>query len=107
MWLIGNIHSLGEIFYIASDKSLTWNQIYQNIANVLGVESKAWHISSEFLNESSPNYDFFEGLVVNKVNSVVFDNIKVKRIVPCICVTKRFDEGVKETIDFLLKYKEY
>ena len=105
--LIGNIHALGEIFHITSDESLTWNQIYQSIANALGVELKACHVSSEFLHEVGPSYDFLGGLVGDKSNSVVFDNSKVKRAVPGFCATKRFDEGVKETIDFLLKHKEY
>ena len=105
--LIGNIHALGEIFHITSDESLTWNQIYQSIANALGVELKACHVSSEFLHEVGPSYDFLGGLVGDKANSVVFDNSKVKRAVPGFYATKRFDEGVKETIDFLLKHKEY
>jgi hypothetical protein len=37
----------------------------------------------------------------------VFDNSKVKRAVPGFWATKRFEKGVKETIDFLLKHKEY
>jgi len=105
--LIGNIHALGEIFHITSDESLTWNQIYQSIANALGVELKACHVSSEFLHEVGPSYDFLGGLVGDKANSVVFDNSKVKRAVQGFCATKRFDEGVKDTIDFLLKHKEY
>ena len=105
--LIGNIHALGEIFHITSDESLTWNQIYQSIANALGVELKACHVSSEFLHEVGPSYDFLGGLVGDKANSVVFDNSKVKRAVPGFCAIKRFDEGVKETIDFILKHKEY
>jgi nucleoside-diphosphate-sugar epimerase len=105
--LLGNVHALGETFHITSDESLTWNQIYQSIANALGVELKACHVSSEFLHAVGPQYDFLGSLVGDKANSVVFDNSKVKRAVPGFVATKRFDQGVKETIDFILKNKEY
>ena len=105
--LLGNSHALGETFHITSDESLTWNQIYQCIANALGVELKAVHVSSEFLHEVGPEYDFLGSLVGDKANSVVFDNTKVKRAVPGFCATKNFDEGIKETIDFVLNHKEY
>ena len=104
--LLGNSHALGETFHITSDESLTWNQIYQCIANALGVELKAVHVSSEFLHEVGPEYDFLGSLVGDKANSVVFDNTKVKRAVPGFCATKNFDEGIKETIDFVLNHKE-
>ena len=105
--LLGNSHALGETFHITSDESLTWNQIYQSIANALGVELKACHVSSEFLHEVGPQYDFLGSLVGDKANSVVFDNSKVKRAVPGFVATKNFDQGVKETIDFILSHKEY
>ena len=36
--LMGNPHALGNAFQITSDETLTWDQIYQTIADVLGVE---------------------------------------------------------------------
>ena len=47
--LVGNIHAIGEAVQITSDESLTWNQIYQIIADALGVKLNALHVSSEFL----------------------------------------------------------
>ena len=105
--LLGNSHALGEIFHITSDESLTWNQIYQSIANALGVELKAVHVSSEFLNEVGPQYNFLGSLIGDKSNSVVFDNSKVKKAVPDFCANKNFDQGIKETIDYILKHPEY
>ena len=104
--LLGNIHAIGETFHITSDESLTWNQIYQSIANALGVELKACHVSSEFLHEVGPEYDFLGSLVGDKSNSVVFDNSKVKKAVPEFCATKRFDQGIKETLDYVLSHPE-
>ena len=45
-------------------------------------------------------------LVGDKSNSVVFDNTNLKRAVPGFCATVRFDQGVKETIDYVLSHEE-
>lgn len=104
--LLCNCHSIGEIFHITSDESLSWNQIYEAIASALGVQLKAVHISSEFLHAVGKDYDFEGSLIGDKANSVVFDNTKVKRAVPGFVATKRFEEGVKETIDYILAHPE-
>jgi len=97
--LAGNIHAIGEAVHITSDESVTWNQIYQIIADALGVELKAVHIASEFLDEcSGGRYDFKGSLMGDKSNSVVFDNTKIKRLVPEFCAKVRVDEGIKKTI---------
>ena len=103
--LIGNIHALGEAVHITSDETLTWDQIYQCLARALNVPLKAVHVSSEFLATVS-NYDFTGGLLGDKAVSVVFDNTKLKRLVPGFVATKRFDEGIKETIDYILNHEE-
>ena len=36
--LMGNRQAIGEAFQITSDETLTWNQIYQTIADALGVK---------------------------------------------------------------------
>jgi nucleoside-diphosphate-sugar epimerase len=103
--LIGNIHALGEAVQITSDETLTWNQIYQCIARALDIPLKAVHVSSEFLAAAGP-YDFVGGLLGDKAESVVFDNRKLKRLVPDFVATKRFDQGIKETVDYVLAHPE-
>src|SRR5208283_5608851 len=46
--LLGNPQAIGHAFHITSDEVLTWNQIYQTIAEALGVEAKMVHIPSDF-----------------------------------------------------------
>ena len=105
--LMGNIHAIGEVVHITSDESLTWNQIYQIIADALSIELKAVHISSEFLTaRSKDKYDFEGGLIGDKANSVVFDNTKIKRLAPGFCAKVRADEGIRMTIMNVLAYKE-
>jgi len=103
--LIGNIHAQGEAVHITSDETLTWNQIYQCIASALNKPLKAVHVSSEFL-AATGDFDFYGGLLGDKANSVVFDNSKLKRLVPGFVAGKRFDEGIKETVNYILTHPE-
>ena len=105
--LMGNIHAIGEAVHITSDESVTWNQIYQIIADTLNVELKAAHISSCFLDAcSGGRYDFKGSLLGDKANSVVFDNTKLKRLAPDFQAKVRLDEGIKMTIANILKHPE-
>lgn len=103
--LMGNPHAIGEAFQITNDETLTWNQIYQAIADALGVELKAYHVSSEFLAAVS-DYDFTGSLIGDKANCVVFDNSKLKRAVPDFHPTVRFEEGIRDTIANILAHPE-
>ena len=106
--LMGNSHAYGEAFQITGDETLTWNQIYQTIADALGVELNAYHISSEYLSEVGDKFGFdFEGsLVGDKAVSVVFDNSKLKRIAPEMKTYIPFSEGVRITLDYVLSHEE-
>ena len=103
--LIGNIHAIGEAYHITSDESVTWNQIYQSLANALGVEYKPYYVPSDFLHAVS-DYDFRGGLIGDKSNSVVFDNSKLKRAVPDFVATIRHDVGVKKAVEYVLSHPE-
>lgn len=103
--LMGNVHAIGEIFHITSDESLTWNQIYECIANALGVSLKPYHVASEFLAIPGKN-DYLGSLVGDKGNSVVFDNSKLKSVVPNFRATVPFAEGIKDTISHILQHPE-
>lgn len=105
--LMGNIHAIGESVQITSDETLTWNQIYLAIADALGVELRACYVSSEFLAACSPaEWDLRGGLLGDKSNSVVFDNAKLKRLVPDYTATVRFDQGVRMAVDYVLAHPE-
>lgn len=103
--LIGNIHAIGESYHITSDESVTWNQIYAIIADALGVELKACHIPSDFLVAVS-DYDFEGSLIGDKANTVVFDNSKIKRAVPGFTAAVRADQGIRQTVAYLLQHPE-
>jgi len=104
--LMGNIHAIGESVHITSDETVTWNQIYEVIADALGVRLRAVHVASDFLAACSP-FDLQGGLLGDKANSVVFDNSKIKRLVPEFVATTRLDQGIRQTIDNILAHPEY
>lgn len=105
--LLGNPKAIGEAFQIMSDEQLTWNQIYQSVANALGVTFKPYYVSSEFLVTVSPQaYDFTGNLLGDKSVTVVFDCTKLKRAVPGFCATTRFDEGVRRCVAYLQRHPE-
>lgn len=105
--LLGNPHAIGEVFQIMSDESLTWNQIYQTVADALGVEYKPYYVSSEFLAAVAPSeYDLEGNLTGDKAVTVVFDCSKLKRAVPGFQATTRFDEGVRRCVNYILAHPE-
>jgi nucleoside-diphosphate-sugar epimerase len=99
--LMGNIHAIGEAVQITSDESVTWNQIYALIADALGVPLHAIHVASEFLDAVSDE-DYRGSLLGDKANTVVFDNAKLKRLVPGFVATTRLDQGIKEVVAHIL-----
>ena len=103
--LMGNPHALGNAFHITSDEVLTWNQIYQALADALGVPLKAYHVASEFLDAVGP-YDYAGGLLGDKANTVLFDNAKLKRAVPGFQATVRYEQGIRQTVANILTHPE-
>ena len=104
--LMGNPHAIGEAFQITSDESLSWNQIYETIAEALGVTLKPYHIASEFLTAVGEGYDYEGSLIGDKAVSVVFDNSKLKRAVPEYHPVVSFSEGVRIALSYILSHKE-
>lgn len=49
---------------------------------------------------------FFRSLIGDKSVSVVFDNSKLKRAVPDMQTTVRFDQGVRIALDYIMAHPE-
>lgn len=106
--LLDNAQSIGETFQIMSDETLSWNQIYENIAHALGVPFRPYYVSSSFLAAVAPReYDLLGNLLGDKAVSVVFDCAKLKRFVPGFHATVPFHEGVRRSVSFLLSHPEF
>lgn len=102
--LMGNVHAIGEAVHITSDESLTWSQIYRIVGSALGVEPMLYSVSSDFIAACDPSAR--GSLIGDKANSVVFDNAKIKRLVPGFTCPVRFDQGVRMCLDHILSHPE-
>jgi nucleoside-diphosphate-sugar epimerase len=94
--LFGNPDAVGEAFHITSDEVLSWNQIYIQTYEALGVQPNILHIPSDLL--AAWDADFTGTLIGDKINSVVFDNSKIKRFVPEFDCKVTWEQGVRDTI---------
>lgn len=96
--LCGHADAIGEDFHITSDESLTWNQIYELVGRAAGAEPDIVHIPSDALVASDPEQE--GNLWGDKVHSAVFDNSKLRRLVPDFEATVPFSIGIRETVDW-------
>jgi nucleoside-diphosphate-sugar epimerase len=96
--LLGNEKAIGHAFHITSDEVLSWNQIYQTIAEVLGVKANIIHIPSDFIISVAP--EMKGGLLGDKAWSVVFDNSKIKSFVPDFQAIIPFNEGMDRALNW-------
>lgn len=98
MGLLGHPAALGDTFHITSDEVLTWNELYRLVGAAAGAEPQMVHVPSDFITAYAP--DLGEGLLGDKMHSVIFDNSKIKKIVPTFRATIPFHEGIKEVIAY-------
>lgn len=97
--LLGNPHALGAPVQITSDESLTWDAIAGLFARALGVDARIVHVASQTLAAEVP---YGDGLLGDKAHSVLFDNSRVKSLVPGWQAVIPFAEGVHEIVDWYL-----
>lgn len=104
--LMGNPHAIGHAFHITSDESMTWNQIYETVAEAAGKPLLALHVASDFLARHGEGYDFAGELLGDKANTVVFDNTKIKRLVSDFVCTVSMAEGLRQSVRYMLTHPE-
>jgi nucleoside-diphosphate-sugar epimerase len=92
--LLGNSRAIGEVFHITSDEWLNWNQIYQIMGAAVGVEPRLVHVPSELI--AAFDVEIGAGLLGDKANSMIFDNSKIKRLVPDFACSIPFSQGARE-----------
>lgn len=96
--LLGNPKAIGDVFHITSDEVLTWNQIFEIVAHAAGAEPRLVHIPSKFIAAFDP--DWGAGLLGDKAHSMIFDNSKIKRMVPDFVAAMPFVRGVQEIMSW-------
>jgi nucleoside-diphosphate-sugar epimerase len=96
--LLGHPRAIGEVFHITSDDVLTWNQIAHALADAAGVTAKIVHVPSDAIAAADPEWG--AGLLGDKAHSMVFDNSKLRSVVPDYVATVPFHRGAREIVDW-------
>lgn len=102
--LIGNTQAIGETYHITADKTITWNQMAMDIMQALEVtERNIVNIPAE---KALQITDFYSEVVNHQhMGNYVFDNSKIKEIIPEWKQEIDFGDGIKQTIDWLKEEK--
>jgi len=94
--LLGEPRARGEAFHITSDEVVTWDAIYRAIGRAAGAEPELVHVASDFVAAVEPAWA--GTLLGDKAHSVVFDNTRIKRLVPSFRAVVGLDEGVARSV---------
>jgi nucleoside-diphosphate-sugar epimerase len=94
--LLGNTRTLGEAFHITSDDVLTWNQITMILAAAAGAEAKIVHVPSDAIAAADPIWG--PALLGDSAHSMIFDNSKLRRVVPDYLATITLEQAAPEII---------
>ena len=94
--LLGNPHAVGDAIHITSDEWLPWNQIVEIMARAAGTQAKIVHVPSDLIAAYDANWG--AGLLGDKAHSMMFDNSKLKRLVPGFTASVPFARGAEEIV---------
>ncbi|TCO20336.1 nucleoside-diphosphate-sugar epimerase [Kribbella steppae] len=94
--LLGHPRTFGEAFQITSDDVLTWDQIANALATAAGTSAQIVHVPSDAI--AAAHQGWGDGLRGDKAHSAVFDNSKLRQVVPDFVATIPFEAGAREII---------
>jgi nucleoside-diphosphate-sugar epimerase len=98
--LLGHPRAVGEAFHITSDDVLTWDQIARALGAALGLTPRIVHVPSDVIASADPVWG--AGLLGDKAHSMVFDNSKLRSVVPLWRAVVPFERGAREIADWYL-----
>lgn len=102
--LLGNPQAIGHSFHITSDEVLSWNQIFEIVADAAGGTYHPVYIPSSKIAEADP--DWGASLLGDKSHSMIFDNTKIKKLVPGFNAKIPFVQGAAEIVNWFTKHPE-
>ncbi|WP_329000273.1 NAD-dependent epimerase/dehydratase family protein [Kribbella sp. NBC_00709] len=94
--LLGHPRTIGDTFQITSDDVLTWDQIAHTLAAAAGTTAQIVHVPSDAIAAVHPGWG--DGLLGDKTHSAVFDNTKLRQVVPDYVATIPFETGAREIV---------
>ena len=96
--LLGNPRAVGDAFHITSDEWLTWNQIFEIMARAAGVQPNIVHVPSDLI--AAYDLGWGHSLLGDKAHNGIFDNSKIKRMVPAFAAAIPFARGAEEILAY-------
>ncbi len=94
--LLGNPAAIGQAFQITADEVLSWDQIYLEVFEALGLAPRIVHVASETIASYWPHA--LGSLMGDKMYSLVFDNSKIKRVVPEFHCPVTWHDGLRRSL---------
>jgi nucleoside-diphosphate-sugar epimerase len=96
--LLGHSGAIGQAVNITSDEWLTWDQIHHLLARAAGTRADIVHVPSEVI--ARHDAEWGAGLLGDKTHSMIFDNSKLKRLVPDYAAVIPFSRGAEEIMAY-------
>jgi nucleoside-diphosphate-sugar epimerase len=96
--LLGRPEAIGDAFHITSDDVLTWNAIVSTLAQAAGAVAQIVHVPSDAI--LAADAEWGRSLLGDKAHSVMFDNTKIRRLVPGWVAAIPFARGAREIVDW-------
>jgi nucleoside-diphosphate-sugar epimerase len=94
--LLDNPVAVGDTFQITSNFVYPWDAVFRMLGDALGVEPNLVHVASETIAKTLPEWG--PGLLGDKSHSVIFDNSKLRAVVPSFLPTTTFAQGAREIV---------
>ena len=97
--LLGHADALGQAFHITSDEALAWDRIYELIGLAAGVAPHLLHVPTDAFAGGAE--DEWASLWGDKSHCAVFDNTKIRKLVPGFQARVPFAQGIRETVAWM------
>lgn len=102
--LMGRRQAIGEAYHITSDEVLTWDEIAIAIGRAVGKMPRMVHCTAQQIARFIPSEE--GDLLGDKSACSIFDNTKIKHMVPDFVCTVPFEEGVRRSIAYFDAHPE-
>ena len=102
--LLGKREAIGQSYHITSDEWLTWNQILMALGKAFGKEPDLVTIPSRII--ARYHTAIGDSLLGDKTASMIFDNSRIKALVPEFRCEIPFSQGAREIAEWHQSHPE-
>lgn len=104
--LFGNEKAYNEDFHITSDDVTTWQDIIETLGRYLNKKVEFINIPISFIKHYKNTSLDLKQVIGDKSRNMIFDNHKIKNVVPIFNSNDKFEDNVNEIVNYYLKNKE-